>query len=104
MKCKYLITLLMLTVLATTTAQAAGDWWHETTGWFEDHFHRSNSSGTLFNPEEFSLDVFGSFYDDDRRVGRTVLNGQLGGGFGANYFVTRELGVTLDTNIADNGR
>ncbi|MDB6123674.1 MAG: hypothetical protein JWQ71_2667 [Pedosphaera sp.] len=106
MKCKCLITLLVLVMLTAATTHAAGDWWYETTGWFEGHFYRtpSNTSGDLFNPQEFSLDVFGSFYDDDRRVGRSVLRGQCGGGIGGNYFVTRELGVTLDTNIADNGR
>jgi hypothetical protein len=99
-----LMTMVAIIGLTAATARAQDPMWSQTTGFLGDRFSISTDpSRQLFNTREFSLDIFGSAYDNDRRIGSKVLQGQWGGGVGGRYFFTRELGMSLDTNISDNG-
>jgi len=99
-----LMTIVAIAGLTAATARAQGQMWSQTSGFFGDRFSISTDpSHQLFNAQEFSLDIFGSAYDNDRRIGSKVLKGQWGGGVGGNYFFTRELGASLDVNISNNG-
>ncbi|WP_160164465.1 hypothetical protein [Pedosphaera parvula] len=84
-------------VLTGTTAKAQIV--DNTTTWFSEHFQASESSGALFNPEEIALDLGLNWYSRDR--GRN--EGQFGFGFGGKYFFTREIGLSVDSNIGFNG-
>lgn len=90
-------------MLAATMTSAAGAW-TDVGDWFGDRFYYNPGEGALFSPYELSLDLFGSVYDNDRHTfSGERAKGQFGGGLGTSYFLTRELGLSLDTTISDNG-
>ena len=89
-----------LTMAAGTTVHAQHVW-DEPGGWLSEHF-TADSSGVDFAANELSLDAAITLYSDDRTINGHVQRGQWGGGFGLNYFLTRNWGLGLDTNISDN--
>src|SRR3954470_2086035 len=90
-------------MLAATMTSAAADW-TDVRDWFGERFQYNPNGGALFSPYELSLDLFGSVYNDDRHsFSGERANGQLGVGVGTSYFLTRELGLSVETTISDNG-
>jgi hypothetical protein len=100
-------------MLAAATAQAAETVSTTSTtssstssvgNWFSSHFQGTSIQGNLFAANEMSLDLAIGHYGDDRHfTGGRRLNGQWGFASGFNYFISTQLGVSLDTNIGNNG-
>jgi hypothetical protein len=89
-------------VMAAGTTVNAQHIWNEPGGWLGDHF-TADTGGGEYAAKELSLDSGITLYSDDRTVNGRVQHGQWGGGFGLNYFLDRNWGLGLDTNISDNG-
>jgi hypothetical protein len=66
-----------------------------------EHRHDPNHPDSLFHPQEFNLDLFGSVSIGQETINhisrnRVEDNGRLGLGLGGNYFFTRYLGLGGD--------
>jgi hypothetical protein len=85
--------LLIISVMALTLNAFA----QQRTYWGE-RFRYDREGATLFFPNEFQVDLFGTYADRDR-FGNPVDN--FGGGIGLNYFLTRYVGVMADTYIEE---
>ena len=66
--------------------------------YWSERFRYDRESATLFNPNELSLDLFGT-YADRNRFAAPADN--FGGGLGLNYFLTRYIGVSADSYIEE---
>jgi len=91
----------------TANAQAA-HFWDDPHGWWGGHFVYDPHAEEKFMPNEFSVDLFGSYLAGQRKLSHVFQNnirddGRWGGGVGLNYFLTREIGIGGDFNIPDNG-
>jgi hypothetical protein len=78
---------LTLLITAATSAFAAEDYWKQ-------RFRYDTSSEDLFAPG-FSLDLFGTYADRERRGGE---EDRWGGGLGLNFFFHRMVGVGIETH------
>jgi hypothetical protein len=87
--------------VASANAQHA---WNDPNGWWSGHFTHDKNNAQLYNAQEVSLDLFASYINPEGRFGdlfeTNIRNGFWGGGAGANYFFTRELGFGADFNIS----
>ena len=77
--------------LCSATSFAQNTYWSE-------RFRYDRQSATLFNPNEGSLDLFGT-YADRNRFAAPAEN--FGGGLGFNYFLTRYVGIGADSYIEE---
>jgi hypothetical protein len=79
--------------------------WDDPRGWWDNHFIYGGTA-EKFTAHEFSLDLFASYVAGERNLGdifeTNIRDGRWGGGVGANYFLTREIGIGLDANAPDN--
>src|SRR5664280_2723333 len=80
--------------------------WSDPGGWWGGHW-TYGSAPDLYTPNELSFDAFGSYLARERHLGKLFdtsirHTGVWGGGVGANYFFTREIGIGADINIPDN--
>lgn len=84
------------TALLVVTSARADDWWDTRVRYDSGH-------DQLFNANEFSLDLFGTYQAKEHHFlawPNTDIkghNGLWGGGVGGNYFFTRYLGVDAET-------
>jgi hypothetical protein len=108
---------MMLTVLAakaqdttssttTTTTTSAGDHiWDNPQGWWK--YEKNPEDQPLFTHNELSVDLFGTYLNPERRI-KSIFNtnirrGTWGGGVGANYFWSKDVGFGVDTSFQDRG-
>jgi hypothetical protein len=87
--------LIAVAVMALTLAAQADTANNSTWG---DRFKYDRDSTTKFMPNEFSLDLFGTYATRDR-----FGNGEdgWGGGAGINYFLTRYIGIGADSYLEE---
>src|SRR4051794_1513578 len=87
--------LIAVAVMALTLAAQADTANNSTWG---DRFKYDRDSTTKFMPNEFSLDLFGTYATRDR-----FGNGEdgWGGGVGINYFLTRYIGIGADSYLEE---
>jgi len=84
--------LLVIAVLGLCSASSfAQTYWSE-------RFRYDRESATLFNPNELSLDMFGTYADRDKF---NTAGDFWGGGLGLNYFLTRYIGIGADSYIEE---
>jgi len=93
-------------IVTAGTAKAAHVW-EDPNNWFAGHFTYDTAGTPRYTPAEFSFDAFGSYVAPERRFSKlfetNIRHGDWGGGVGLNYFFTRELGLSGEINIPDNG-
>lgn len=90
MRVKKLFVVAVLT-LGTLNLFAADSYWNE-------RFRYDRESATLYNPNELSLDLFGTY------ATRNAVGGSgdhWGGGAGLNYFLTRYIGIGADSYLEE---
>jgi opacity protein-like surface antigen len=90
MKIKGLMAVAITAILLASQAKAADDW--------SDRFKYEKDSTTKYMPNEFSLDLFGTYATRDR-YGHGDDN--WGGGLGLNYFFTRYIGIGADSYLEE---
>ena len=89
----------------TTTTTTTAHVWTDPNVWWGNHwvYIRDNR----YTANELSMDFFGSYLAREHKIENlfhnSIRHGFWGGGVGANYFFTRELGVGADLNIPDDG-
>jgi hypothetical protein len=88
-------TLLIIGATAFLTFSAFAQ--TRTTTW-SDRFRYDREGATLFFPNEFQLDLFGTYADRDR-FGNNEDN--FGGGLGLNYFLNRYVGIMADSYLEE---
>jgi len=102
MKINKFVTIISALPLALGAVRAANIW-QDPNGWVDEHLSY-DASGPFFSAQEFSLDLFGSYSNPEGQFNelfKTSFNhGYWGGGAGANYFITRELGLGADFNVS----
>ena len=78
--------------------------WDDPSAWWSGHLSYDQNT-PKFTDQEFSLDLFGSYINPEGEFHEVfehnIRHGYWGGGVGANYFITRELGVGADFNMSD---
>ena len=66
----------------------------------------STAQSGLYTANETSVDVFASYVAPERGISHlfetTIQHGSIGGGLGANYFLSPVLGLGADVNIPNN--
>lgn len=90
-------------ISTVSAARAEHDWsWN-----WNDRFAYTHE-GDRFLPQEFNLDLFGSYRWAEGKgsdLWDSADSGVWGGGIGANYFFTRYVGVGADVSMhADGGK
>ena len=94
-------------LLATGGLANAAHMWDDPNTWWAGHFTYDTSGGPKYTAAELSLDAFGSYVAPERHFSKlfetNIRHGDWGGGVGLNYFFTREIGISGDMNIGDNG-
>jgi len=75
-----------------------GHWWNERFYYDKDTDHRP-----LFSANELTLDFFGTYLNPERRFtsfpNTSIHKGHWGGGVGANYFWSKDVGIGADTSF-----
>ena len=66
--------------------------------YWSDRFRYDREGATLFFPNEFSFDLFGTYADRDRFG---TSGDHWGGGLGFNYFLSRYVGIMADSYIEE---
>lgn len=81
--------------------------WNDPNQWWGGHWVYGPTAPNKFTMNELSVDMFGSFLAPERKFkdifDTNIRRGKWGGGVGVNYFVTREIGFSVDANVPDNG-
>ena len=92
------------TTTTTTTTTVTTHVWEDPNAWWGSHWVMVKDN--RYNCNELSLDFFGSYLANEKNIENvfkhSIRHGTWGGGVGANYFFTRELGVGVDANIPAN--
>jgi len=93
------------TTTTTTTTTTVSHVWNDPHTWWGNHW--AYNTADRYTANELSLDMFGSYLAGERRAEdlfkTNIRHGTWGGGVGANYFFTREIGIGGDINIPDDG-
>ena len=92
------------TVRADTDATATDS----SRSWCNDPFYyQRDSNKPLFSANELSLDFFGTYLNPERHFlawpNTDIHRGTWGGGVGANYFWSKDVGLGVDTSMQDGG-
>jgi hypothetical protein len=91
------------TVTETTTTTTHV--WTDPGAWWGSHWVAGPAD--RYTANELSLDFFGSYLAGQRAFEKmfdtNIRHGKWGGGVGANYFFTRNIGIGGDINIPDDG-
>lgn len=97
----------LLVMGAVAASLTAGTSRAEHMGSWSDRFHYERNTADVYAPQEFSLDLFGTYGKDKEKFNdtfdRTARHGTFGGGLGANYFLTRCFGLGTDVIAQANG-
>lgn len=91
MKIKGLMIVAVAALLLASQGRAADSTW-------SDRFRYEKDTATKYMPNEFSLDMFGTYATRDR-YGHGDDN--WGGGLGVNYFFTRYIGIGADSYLEE---
>jgi len=89
----------------TTTTTTTTHIWNDPSAWWASHWQviRANQ----YTANELSLDMFGSYVANERRIEdlfkTNIRHGTWGGGVGLNYFFTQNFGIGGDINMPANG-
>ena len=106
MKMRSLLVVSAALLLTAGAAQAAHAWEDPGT-WWGGLWSYDRSSAPRFSANELSLDLSGSYTAPERKFEdifeTDIRHGKWGGDVGLNYFITRQLGLSVDANMADNG-
>jgi len=70
----------------------------ESSTYWNDRFRYDRESATLYNANELTLDLFGTYADRNRF---NAPSDNFGGGAGINYFFTRNIGVSADSYLEE---
>jgi hypothetical protein len=88
----------------TTTTTTVAHVWSDPNGWYGDLW---NCNAPRYNANELTMDFFGSFLANQRKIEdlfkTNIRSGHWGGGVGVNYFFIRELGIGGDINMPADG-
>lgn len=97
MKIKSILAMSAALMLTAGLAHAAHMW--------EGDYWSKDSNAPLYNSQELSLDLFGSYINPEGRFNKlfetSIHHGVWGGGAGLNYFLTKNLGIGTDSSISD---
>ena len=91
MRVKELLVIAVLGVSSFNMLAAESGYWNERTRY-------DRESPTLYNANEFSLDLFGTYADRDKFGSKGDF---WGGGLGVNYFLTRYIGIGADSYLEE---
>src|SRR5689334_19164281 len=91
MRLKALLFMAAFVVLTAVTASAQRSYW-------SDRLRYDREGATLFFPNEFSLDLFGTYADRDKFG---VEKDRWGGGAGVTYFLNRYAGIMADSYLEE---
>src|SRR5579884_1446870 len=98
MNIKKWITTAAAAMLIVTCARADDSW-------LNTRLCYDTTGGMIFNANEFSLDLFGTYVAGERHFlawpNTSIRHGLWGGGVGGNYFFTRYTGFGVDTAFID---
>lgn len=89
--------MLSIRILAATALLAAGMGNALGATYWENRFAYDVEAADLYRPAEVSIDLFGAYTDHDVRSGESQGD-YWGGGLGVNFFLTRMLGIGVDTH------
>jgi len=70
----------------------------ESSTYWNDRFRYDRESATLYNANELTLDLFGTYADRNRF---NASSENFGGGAGINYFFTRNIGIGADSYLEE---
>ncbi len=86
----------------TTTSTTSDNWWHQ-----RMTYEKYDESRPLFSANELSLDFFGTYLATERHFNQIfktrIEHGTWGGGVGANYFWSKDVGLSVDTSMQHGG-
>ncbi len=107
MKQSKIVTMTAALMLWSGAARAAAHLYDDPYGWSRGLFVYDRAASPKYTANEFSVDLFGSFIADERKIEEifktNIRSGEWGGGVGLNYFMTREIGLGGDINMSANG-
>src|SRR5713101_9418862 len=96
MKINKLMMMAAAVILTASAARAEDQLWNNPKGWWDQHFYYDVDNKQPFNANEFSVDTFASFLGNERHFlawpNTSIRNGTWGGGLGANYFWSKDVG------------
>ncbi len=109
MKSKLLITASLMLVMAVSAradanANAPADN-PPSNGWWNDRFYydKNPENRPLFHANELTMDFFASYLNPEHNVtafpNTDIHHGTWGGGVGANYFWSKDVGIGVDTSF-----
>lgn len=91
-------TLSLLSSILVSAAAQAGETVHTLTTVVQG----PPSGGSLYNPHDWQIDLFGSHaFTDSENRGLIGEDEVFGGGLGVNYFITRNVGVGAEGNLIE---
>ena len=93
------------TTTTTTETTTVSHVWNDPQAWWGNHW--AYNVADRYTDNELSLDFFGSYLAGEHKIENvfhnSIRHGFWGGGVGVNYFFLRNLGVSADMNIPDDG-
>ncbi|MDB6125889.1 MAG: hypothetical protein JWQ71_4882 [Pedosphaera sp.] len=96
------------TVVVADTATPPDHIWNDPGGWWQSTYVYEKDYHNLYNANELTFDLFGSFLGQERRFtdfpNTSIRKGRWGGGIGANYFWSRDVGIGVDTSAQTESR
>lgn len=104
MRQKTLIIAAAALILTSVSAKAVNIW-EDYCGWKAGLFS-APTNGIYYYPRELQLDLFGSYNNPEQRLPKLfdtdIRRGTWGGGAGANFFFTENLGIGGDVNFSSH--
>jgi hypothetical protein len=107
MKLTKIITFSALLLSAPLGFAQTAHVWDNPHDWWGAHFVYGPTAPDKYTAQELSVDAFASYMAGQSKLSHVfqtdIRSGIWGGGVGVNYFFLRELGISGDIIIADNG-
>jgi hypothetical protein len=87
------------TTTTTSSSSSTETWWHQ-----RMTYEKYDEQKPLFRANELTLDLFGTYLAPERGIThvfqtRITEGGSWGGGVGANYFWSKDVGIGVDTSM-----
>ena len=105
--CAAAVVLFVRAAVAQTEPTQPVHVWEDPYGWWGGHFVYGPAMPLKFTRNEFSMDLFASYTHAEDKFShvfqKNIGNGTWGGGAGINYFLTREIGISGDVNMPNDG-